>query len=96
MPRLKSRYYECPTPPEERGREALLRFIDRNTGKNLKFTKAALAEKIGITPVAFSSKMTGKTRFSLKDVSRIIDALDASDEEVLSFLGRVSQKSKGK
>lgn len=93
MPRLKSKHYEPPTPPEERGQAALIRFIDSRMGRRYGLTQIELAGKLGISCGALSNKMNGKSWFSHKEIVQIIHILDPSDEEILSFFGRTPQET---
>lgn len=88
VPRLKQKHYTPPTPPEDRGRLALIKFIDSKTGRHSEYTQAALAEKIGLSPTALSNRMSKKSQFQHKDICQIIRVLGATDEQILSFLGR--------
>lgn len=87
MPRLKQKYYTPPTPPEERGREALIKFIDSKSGRYKGYSRGELAEKIGISPVALSNRMNKRAQFRHEEICKIICVLDATDEETLSFFG---------
>ncbi len=39
-------------------------------------TRAEFAKSIGLTPVTFSLKMTGKSEFKLPEIARIIEAFN--------------------
>lgn len=54
-------------------------------------TRAEFAKSVGINPVTFSLKMTGKSEFKLSEIAKIIEALNneyayeylfAKDEEL--------------
>lgn len=98
MPRMKEpgvSLKQLRMTPEERGQDALIRYIDSRTGRHQEYTQARLAEKIGISPSAMSDRMTKKYQFRHNEILRIIRVLNATDAEILSFFGREPGKSRG-
>lgn len=82
---------------EERGHKALIEYVRSKTGGRDLMKLDDLAEKIGLSHTALSLRMNGRVKFSHTDILRICRVFDTSDEELLSFFGRGSQKgSNGK
>lgn len=89
MPRLKRTYLR----PEDRGLDALVQFVGKNTGKYYRRTQADLAEELGVTKQTFSHRMTKKHQFTHSELCRLFQLLKPTDEEILSFFGREPKKS---
>lgn len=91
MPRI--RLGERYMTREERGRKALIEYISSKTGRHL-MSQEELAAKIGLSPVTLSKRMNGRSKFTYNDIMAICRVFDPPDEVILSFFGRVPQKSR--
>lgn len=93
MPRLKSKHYEPPTPPEDRGHMELVKYIRAHTGRGCKYKMAELADAMGLSPPALSMRLNGKTKFTHNDLCCLFCLLETPIEIIPTFFGLPPQKS---
>ena len=87
MPRLKAKHYEPPTPPDDRGRAELVKYIRAHTGRGCQYTMADLADAMGLLPGSLSARLNGNTNFTHGDLCRLFRLLEVPGEMVPTFFG---------